>query len=154
MATSSMPIVLREVDATKDDKTGAYKPAGFWYEVDGGWRDWCAGEGWNCGKFHMHSVELNDCNVLKIDTLKALDCFHQEFKVDRRGFGLYEIDWAAVARKYDGVEIAPYQYPRRFEFHWYYGWDCASGVIWRPKGALVTYVGEVIVGGEEKEVSV
>lgn len=41
-------------------------------------------------------------------------------------------------------EIAPYQWERRLarEFMWYYGWDLASGVIWRPKNALVAFIGK------------
>lgn len=52
------------------------------------------------------------------------------------------IDWKAVAKEYDGIEIDPYQYERRFSegFLWYYGWDCASGCVWRPRGLTFSLV--------------
>lgn len=40
------------------------------------------------------------------------------------------IDWSAVAAQYGGILIAPYQWKRRLELTWYYGWDCASGCAW------------------------
>ena len=43
------------------------------------------------------------------------------------------IDWKKAARKYGGLIITPYQWDMRFELLWYYGWDCASGVIWGTK---------------------
>ncbi|QBI98814.1 hypothetical protein SEA_BOBBY_184 [Mycobacterium phage Bobby] len=40
------------------------------------------------------------------------------------------IDWGKVAADYGGIIIAPYQWSRRMDPHWYYTWDCASGCIW------------------------
>ena len=44
-------------------------------------------------------------------------------------------DWKLIAQEFDGIEIAPYQWEIRmdYNFFWYYGWDCASGCLWRPK---------------------
>ena len=39
-------------------------------------------------------------------------------------------NWDDVVRQYDGLIIAPYQWAKRCDYSWYYGWDCASGVIW------------------------
>ena len=85
---------------------------------------------------------MNNCNVLIIDSLQKLDEFHVRFPKARP---IRSIDWVKVRKLYDGVEIAPYQYKRRLHpnFSWYYGWDCASGVIWRPKDAVVKYIGIV-----------
>jgi hypothetical protein len=118
-----------------------YKPKGFWYEVDNDWQRWTDEEDFHCGEY-VFKVELNDCNILLIDTLPKLDEFHSQFYIGDR-LSLRGIDWAAVAKKYDGVEIAPYQWERRLalDFMWYYGWDCASGVIWEPKNAKVEYIG-------------
>lgn len=132
---------------------GAYKPRGFWYEVNGEWREWCGAENFGTGRY-IHEVQLNDCNVLIIDTATKLDRFHNDFQIVQQlspKFALIEIDWKRVSDNYDGVEIAPYQYQRRYKFMWYYGWDCASGVIWRPKNATVTYVGEWNRNSEEKQ---
>lgn len=146
VAKTSAPILLREVAADdKSEKRGCYKPAGFWYEVDGDWRRWCEGESFGRG-YHLHEVFLNDCEVLFIDSLEKLDRFHEEYHVaePRGSYVTLEMDWARVAQCYDGIEIAPYQWERRLanDFMWYYGWDCASGVIWRPKNAKVVYIGE------------
>lgn len=42
------------------------------------------------------------------------------------------IDWPRVeADGFHGIEISPYLWKRRLEGGmWYYGWDCAAGVIW------------------------
>lgn len=147
LATTSTQIALREVSVEAEKGKGCYKPAGFWYEVDGDWRRWCEGEDFQREGF-IHNVSLNDCNVLFIDSLRALDKFHAEYHHAERDitptYRRMEIDWPRVAALYDGIEIAPYQWKRRMahDFMWYYGWDCASGVIWRPKNATVAYVGE------------
>lgn len=147
MAALPDPIQLRDADLTSDETLRAYKPPGFWYEVDGDWRRWCEGEGFGSERLqHMHRVELNECKILFIDTLKKLDEFHRKFHMHRPltpDYSLITINWPTVAELYDGLEIAPYQWARRLthDFMWYYGWDCASGVIWRPKNATVFYVG-------------
>ena len=47
------------------------------------------------------------------------------------------IDWPKVAERYDGIIIAPYQWSRRLDGPmWYYGWDCASGCVWRARAVL------------------
>jgi hypothetical protein len=147
LAMSAEPIILREALVGLYDGVGAYKPAGFWYEVDGDWRRWCEAEDFGYGS-HLHSVSLNNCNVLLIDSLGKLDDFHGEYNIAKPISLTYlhlTIDWPKVAALYDGIEIAPYRWERRLthDFMWYYGWDCASGVIWRPKNAVVAYVGEV-----------
>jgi hypothetical protein len=42
------------------------------------------------------------------------------------------INWAGVAKDYQGVIIAPFVWDRRLHdaYSWYYTWDCASGCIW------------------------
>lgn len=132
----------------------AIKPKGFWYEVDGDWRRWCEAE--NFGSYsHIHEVDLADCHMLFIDTLEKLDAFDDKYRqapILPTGL-LYEIDWGMVARDFDGLEIAPYRWERRLDFLWYYGWDCASGVIWRPRNATVTYVGEYFRSRQRVRVS-
>lgn len=145
ISASNQPIKLRETEICKENCFGdSIKPCGFWYEVDGDWLRWCKGEGWNIDALRfLFEVDLVDCNILFVNTLRKLDAFHEEYYKVRPGqsWSGY-IDWKSVSQKYDGLEIAPYQYKRRFslDFLWYYGWDCASGVIWRPRNATVTYV--------------
>jgi hypothetical protein len=48
------------------------------------------------------------------------------------------IDWEKVqADGYFGMEISPYLWSRRLDGGmWYYGWDCASGVIWDKRAFI------------------
>jgi hypothetical protein len=152
LAATPDPIILREVVVENEPFDLWDKPQGFWYEVDGDWRRWkAAREAWECR--HLHTVFLNDCNILLIDTDTKFTDFHDEYKAEPNYLKLteskilpirYGIDWPRVAQRYDGIEIAPYLYRQRhaLERFWYYTWDCASGVIWRPKNATVTYLGE------------
>jgi hypothetical protein len=137
--SNNQVITLYEVKATETTEAGAFKPAGFWYEVNGEWQR-CEANLWSYR--YIHKVTLNDCDVLVVDTLNTLDAFHAEYSVCNMPCGVRGIDWERVAARFDGLEIAPYQYRRRLDFIWYYPWDCASGVIWRPKNAAITYIGE------------
>ena len=73
-----------------------------------------------------------------------MDKFHNQYCVSGRFKYIEGINWVEVSEMYDGVEISPYQWKRRLaiNFMWYYGWDCASGVIWRPKNTIVKYIGK------------
>lgn len=124
------------------------KPAhAFWYEVDDDWKRWCRDERFGIG-FYVHEfvVELGKTRMLVLDCAADLDEFTERYRrVGHRDRDFDEMDWERVGADYDGIEIAPYQWSRRLSHHtsWYYGWDCASGAIWRPRGATVTYVGAV-----------
>ena len=117
------------------------KPCGFWYSVDGDWERWCREEqaAWIQG-CKAHEVTLGDERIMEIRTAFDLDLFHEKYhsEVDSP-WGPY-IDWWRVAEDFDGIEIAPYQWSRGLNgvvSRWYYGWDCASGCVWRPKGIRV-----------------
>jgi hypothetical protein len=125
------------------EASGAYKPRGFWVSVLGeqDWPAWCQAEGFNVTALrHAHEVTLRaDARVLMLTTLDDLDRFNGQYgRVPKwakdwakdLGYKMIEIDWAAVAQQHDGLVIAPYQWERRHEHMWYYGWDCASGCIW------------------------
>lgn len=147
IARSKDPIVVHSSDGHEI----TYKPKGFWYSVDRDWERWCTGDmpEWLDGTF-VHNVTLGAENMAFIRTIPELDAFHLKFRAPRPhstfwGEPLYYIDWPAVAAQYDGIEIAPYQWEYRLNgpiSEWYYPWDCASGVIWRPKGIKVEYDGE------------
>lgn len=143
------PITLHAADQPVGP---GYKPLGFWYEVDGDWRRWCRDDG--MGKWvengHLHELRLGDERILRISTVGALDRFTEEYGVPEVVAGLGRpldrgIRWADIAESWDGIEIAPYHWTRRLEVSWYYGWDCASGCIWRPRGASLTPIGPVQV---------
>lgn len=151
---SPSPLIkkIKPTRALRD--TGFGKPRGFWYEVNSDWRRWLRGEGyrWFVGNrkrnkslpdAYLHRVHLRDCKVLKITTTEELDAFHAKYAEIRHPiYRMVEINWDRVSKDCDGVEIAPYQWERRlsFDMSWYYGWDCASGVIWRPRNATVKLI--------------
>ena len=141
------PIVLEPRDQSPQP---GMKPKGFWYEVNADWRRWCRSEmpHW-INERYLHRVTLGDERLLEIRSVSELDAFNDEFLATEWRHGYSErygpmdmgIRWANVADQYDGIEIAPYLWGRRFDGpSWYYGWDCASGVIWNPRGARVERV--------------
>jgi hypothetical protein len=109
-----------------------FKPRGFWVSVDGDldWQEWCESEmpSWVTKKA-QHTVTLSErANILRLSSAGEVSRFHE----DHRSF-MDLINWNGVARKYDGIIIAPYQRAHRLNgaaSNWYYGWDCASGCIW------------------------
>lgn len=117
-----------------------FKPVGFWYGVDGDWERWCRGEQWGLhGEMFEHELALGKERLLVLSSASDIDSFHDEFKGELfPGCKYFEyVDWQRVAERWDGIEIAPYQWDRRLNgaaHTWYYAWDCASGCIWRPKG--------------------
>ena len=118
--------------------SGCYKPAGFWVSVDEpdedgesyGWPAWCESEDYCLDRLGVrHRVDLiNAERLLWITTADDLSWFDNIFGE----VGPYnrEINWPLVADQFAGVVIAPYQRSKRFDIDWYYGWDCASGIIW------------------------
>lgn len=108
---------------------------------------WCEGESFNVGG-RVFEVDINAFGVLQIRSVNELDDFHAKFSTSpvRYDFddSAWNIDWRQVAEQYDGVEIAPYLWQCRLTgpARWYYGWDCASGVTWKPR-AVIQVVREV-----------
>jgi len=114
------------------------KPRGFWYGFGTEWIDWCKSEMPHWVGKYFYSVDIGSSNILKIKSALELITFTKQYEIskypdlpffDRHTF----IDWPSVANKYDGIEIAPYQYSVRYDYMWYYGWDVASGCIWNLK---------------------
>lgn len=126
------------------------KPRGLWVSVDGkdDWPSWCksvkrpvAG-----GRHVRYRVNVDLSRVLALTTIKEVFDFSEEYACDTHPMvgelpapphpSLSEfklsmwVDWKAVAAKYAGIVIAPYQWGCRLNLLWYYGWDCASGCIW------------------------
>lgn len=111
-----------------------FKPVGLWVSVDGdcGWREWCENERFNLESLkHVSEVTLKpDANVLLIDSPEKLLAFNARFRREDDNLAIRNIAWGKVKALYDGLIIAPYQWKHRLDLMWYYGWDCASGVIW------------------------
>ena len=112
-----------------------HKPVGLWVSVQGedDWPSWCDSEQWGLDAL-IHASELElapSAKILIVDTLEKLDDFHNTH--NKGGEAFWEsrnIHWDKLISSYDGIIIAPYRWERRLEYMWYYGWDCASGVIW------------------------
>ena len=111
---------------------GSYKPEGLWVSDESafGWRDWCHIQEYPCGTVGTPIELLPGHNVLILRTVDEVLAFSKEFKST---VGI--VDWVRAAQHYDGIVITPYQPNLRLteETYWYYGWDCASGCIWRPQ---------------------
>lgn len=121
------------------------KPAGFWWSVGTAWMEWCEGAEWNIGG-RVFSLDVVEDKLLNISTYAEFDAFKKKFEGALYGDEPRYIDWAAVAAQWDGIEIAPYLWRRRLSFDsiWYYGWDCACGVTWRPSKVIrsAEYIGD------------
>ena len=116
------------------------KPPGLWLSDDSdyGWNDWA-----NFWDFYpeeravKYHVEADMENICLINSLSLFDKF-AELYLRPSDWGtvlatdMKVINWPAVMRTYKGIVISPYFHERRLDFNnlWYYGWDCASGVIW------------------------
>jgi hypothetical protein len=108
------------------------KPPGMWYALGDAWLDWCRTEqpGW-VHRF-TSEVELDTSSMLMISDVDQFDAFDHRWHID----DYPEINWPGVMETYSGLEISPYLHERRLESLWYYIWDCASGVIWRPDALI------------------
>jgi len=123
------------------------KPQGLWYGVDSAWLDWCSSEmpSW----IHKHTYEIvlrPRARVLRLRTANAVRAFHRKYAAHT---SWSYPNWVKLAKRYDGIEIAPYQWTLRLGWQtWYYSWDCASGCIWNPRAiASVREVEVAAVGG-------
>lgn len=130
------------------EKSGYMKPKGFWYGVDGDWQRWCESENYNVDEYKfIYDVDLGSCNILKITNRNELLKFHNKYSIPQDNpylCGDYsKINWLKVSEDYDGLQIAPYIWEERLNLSWYYGWDCASGVVWRMKDMKVTLIGPI-----------
>lgn len=105
-----------------------FKPSGFWVSVEDDWERWCKQEDFGVQSLkYKHKVKLTDnAKIYLISNPGELATF-----TARYGNGPYgTIFWERVAIDYDGIIIAPYLWPCRLEYSWYYPWDVASGCIW------------------------
>jgi len=114
------------------------KPAGMWYGCGDSWIDWLEREmpHWLEASNYLYEIELGE-GILKISTDEEFTQFEKEFLNIKTMFGGHAVNWPEVAKKYNGIEICPYNYNRRFKSNWYYGWDVASGCIWNKKGVTI-----------------
>ena len=83
---------------------------------------------------NVYRLDINESRIKIIRNYEQLLAFDAEYGVDNDSRIIFEsgrmIDWAKVAKDFDGIEIAPYVFEGRYKLQWYYGWDVASGCIW------------------------
>lgn len=133
---------VRKVEDVTPGMASNGKPLGFWVSAGAAWAEWCAIESFgDIGRSVVTRVHLApSANILRIETVGELDNFHAEYARDRYegrfAYPSYCPDWKLVGERYDGIIIAPYQWERRLDTtvsNWYYGWDVASGCLWRSR---------------------
>lgn len=131
-----------------------WKPAGLWVSVEDdhghsedGWHTWCSNEKFGLERLACPTEVIlqPDANILRIEGDDALLAFHEEYgcrpEWAKTGAGIannpyydkYGIDVRKLAKRYDGIIIAPYSWKFRLDLMWYYSWDCASGCIWKAR---------------------
>jgi len=114
---------------------GDSKPKGFWYDCDNEWSNWVEFEMPEWKGDYVYSVKLDHSKMKVIRSFDELKAFTSEY--GSKGM----INWQAVASRYSGIEICPYIGKARLQYDWYYGWDVASGCIWR-RDAIVAIEAE------------
>jgi hypothetical protein len=152
---SDAPVKLGDLVARGQDEEGGMKPKELWLSDEAAecsWSWWCRSENFRLQMLtHVHRVTLSNCaNVLILETPGLVRDFGREFAIQHGPFAggsmlghhIMMLDWVRVIQRWHGLIITPYQWDCRLESDtfWYYGWDCASGVIWEP-----TAIGSVIL---------
>jgi len=116
------------------------KPKGLWYAVGNDWLQFVAREfGGGFGP-HLFKIDINPSAMIMIHDHDSFIRFANEYGIKDDPLAIFmnrvetimNIDWIRVASDYSGIEISPYMGRFRLSNHmWYYGWDVASGCIWR-----------------------
>lgn len=129
-----------------------HKPNGLWVSVGEAWAEWCLSENFGLGRLRYFTpVYLAEgANILRFGSEWELRCFTNEYE---RKLESYHncIDWPRVMREHDGIIITPYLWSCRHSLNWYYGWDVASGCIW--KASAISHLGDSLCIAEKSEVA-
>lgn len=112
------------------------KPKGMWFSDDSdyGWPHWCKSE-----QFRLEFLECKKDFELSLERICVLSSyadiarFTHAYDLGKLGtisIEKFYMDWAKVREDYAGLLITPYVWKARFDFMWFYGWDCASACVW------------------------
>lgn len=132
-------IVSKHQYTNQREKHGWLKPYGLWVSVGIEWSRWCKMEHFMLDHLrYCYQIFLKpDHNVLCLKTYTDIVDFNKKWRDPSRSYFTGNlgsiINWGLLSGSYDGLIISPYDYRARFDFLWYYGWDCASGCIWNKK---------------------
>ena len=114
------------------------KPRGLWYSCGDSWKNFSEEElDRSTANLYQYRLKIDHGQMLVISSVEEFEAF-QNSQYTKQGKLEVEIDWPAVARDYAGIEICPYRSEMRdhLDKFWYYTWDVASGVIWKPSAIL------------------
>lgn len=125
------------------EQNASDKPKGLWFsphDAPDNWRRYCD-ENWEDGLApEMYEVIFNTGDkqprFLYITGPQELIAFNDKYKCNVAHATLgwqNSIDWPTVCKEYDGLVIAPYIHGLRLIMSWYYGFDCACGVVWNAE---------------------
>ena len=150
---SQEPVIeLRYVDQPGDDSDyvrqlgSLAKPMGLWLSDEDSHHSWSAhcvnnGRPERLGLIAQEVLLAASAQIVHIENAVQLDIFTSRYRASGyNSLGLdvligRRIDWAKVAKEYQGIAIVPYIKARALDPHafWYKLWDCASACIWDPK---------------------
>jgi hypothetical protein len=144
-STSKQKLVLHDASTRRSFKP-EYKPEGLWYSMDWEWLRWVRSEMPKWEHPNHFDIEVDLTKMLVLSSVPEIRKFTAEFgmpapyvnslKFIGGDMKFLYIDWPKVAEQYSGIEIPEYQWPLRHKLMWYYGWDVASGCIWRPDAVI------------------
>lgn len=125
------------------------KPRGLWFSVESddfpddnvNWKEWCETQEFclDCLKYAHEITFKPDAKILHLKSPQEIWDLSEKYPSEPNKnilpmfFGKpYGINWVNMKKDYQGIIIAPYQWPCRLSVHciWYYGWDCSSGCVW------------------------
>lgn len=136
------------------------KPSGIWFAphehmdeddttspLRSAWWNWCY-DACHTGFTYTHKYQLQDVPMCTLEEVlrgnregKVLHLSSErevlQLSFRFRGATEYSLNWTKLAAVAAGILITPYQWELRHNpmCRWYYGWDMASGCIWRhPTG--------------------
>ncbi len=123
---------LQFQDSLVGTQSTEFKPRGLWYSLGMEWIEFLRDEMPNGAKnrTYLYEIQINPSKVLIIDTEEKFIEFNSIYSIQNDEY----VDWKKVAQSYSGIEIAPYMWTFRMSHMWYYGWDVASGCIWKKDG--------------------
>ena len=74
----------------------------------------------------IYQVEVDTSNFITLTNDIEIHGFNERYRVDEDGT---TIDWRAVSKQYDGIEVSPFI--KECELYWYRALDIASGCCWQ-----------------------
>jgi hypothetical protein len=118
-----LPLKFPVEQSYMNNKLG--KPSGLWYAIGTEWIDWVEVEMPHWMGSYFYKITTSN-KVLKIDDANKFEQLAKKYATTDNN-----IDWIKISNIYSGIEIAPYRPEYRMEYMWYYGWDIASGCVWK-----------------------